>query len=86
MADAPLRLANRLALRVSEVATALGLSEGAFREHLLPTCPKIHAGRTVLIPVEPLKKYLEARAAEDGQEIGESVDALFERVDDRGAE
>ena len=82
MADAPLRLRDRLALRIEEAAETLGMSVGAFREHLLPSCPKIRAGRGVLIPVEPFRKYLELRAEQDGADFGDSIDELFETLDE----
>lgn len=58
----PLRLADRLALRPREAAKALGLSERTFRS-LLPKLPHVRTGGAVLIPVEPLRRWLEAQCA-----------------------
>ncbi len=80
--DAPLRLRDRLALKVEEAARTLGMSVGSFREHLLPNCPKIRAGRGVRIPLEPFKKYLELRAEQDREDFGDSIEELFEGLDD----
>jgi hypothetical protein len=54
-------LANRLALRPLEAAAALGLSERAFRS-LLPRLPHIRVGGAVLVPLEPLRRWLEEQA------------------------
>ena len=86
MANAPLRLHGRLALRIEEAAEALGLSKGAFREYLLADCPKIRVGRAVRIPLEPFKEYLKARAEQDGATVGDSIDELFDGLDDEGPE
>ena len=60
---------DRLALRIEEAAELLGLSEGAFRQHLLPYCPKFYAGRSVRIPFSLLREFIEelARELEEGQ-------------------
>jgi excisionase family DNA binding protein len=59
---AKLRLADRLALRPREAAAALGLSERTFRS-LLPKLPHVRTGGAVLIPVEALRRWLEAQCA-----------------------
>lgn len=82
MADEPLRLCDRVALCIDEAARAIGLSEGAFREHLLPRCPKFRAGRSVRIPLTAFKRFLEDLAAHEGESVGDSVDDLFSRLDD----
>ena len=79
-ADAP-RFSGRFALRIEEAAASIGLSRGAFREHVLPDCPKIHAGRTVLIPAGPFKEYLAERAEKEGIDVGSSVEDLFDSLD-----
>jgi hypothetical protein len=56
-------LANRLALRPLEAAAALGLSERAFRS-LLPRLPHVRVGGAVLVPLEPLRRWLEEQARE----------------------
>lgn len=65
MSDASLCLGDRLALRIEEAAEAIGLSERAFREHLLPRCPKLYAGRSVVIPKVLFERFLEELATEE---------------------
>jgi hypothetical protein len=81
MADNPLCLCDRIALRVPEAAAMVGLSEGAFREHLLPHCPKLYAGRALVIPRRPFEDWLERRALEAAEPVGESVEELLAQVD-----
>ncbi|HTF32149.1 MAG TPA: helix-turn-helix domain-containing protein [Myxococcota bacterium] len=54
-------LAERLALRPKEAATALGLSERAFRA-LLPELPHVRVGGAVLVPIDSLREWLRDRA------------------------
>jgi len=82
-ADKPLDLTSRLALRVEEAAALVGLSDRAFREHLLPRCPKFYAGRAVIIPRKPFEEFL-AKLAEDSQnELRETARELIARLDSR---
>ena len=74
-------LKERIALRVAEAAAMVGLSEGAFREHLLPCCPKVYVGRALLIPRRIFEKWLEKRALEEAEPVGDTVDELLARVD-----
>ncbi len=76
-----LDLADRVALRIEEAASSIGLSERAFREHILPRCPKVYAGRAVVIPTRPFVAFIEAIAAEEGQETQETAASLLARVD-----
>lgn len=59
-------LASRLALRPAEAARALGISERKLRQ-LLPQLPHVRAEGVVMIPVEPLRRWLAetARAERD---------------------
>jgi hypothetical protein len=50
-------LTGRLALRIPEAASALGLSEGCFRK-VLPEIEKVHVGTAVVIPVKALERWL----------------------------
>lgn len=56
-----LHLDDRLALRVPEVAQALGLSERKVRD-LLPELPHLYVGTAIVVPVEPLRDWLRERA------------------------
>ena len=64
----PIDLDTRLALRISEAAAALGLSEGCFRR-VLPEIEKIYAGKAVLIPVESLKRWMRQKAETEAQYV-----------------
>jgi excisionase family DNA binding protein len=59
----PVDLANRLALRPLEAAVALGVSERTLRS-LLPRLPHVRIGGAVLIPLDPLRRWLEEQARE----------------------
>jgi hypothetical protein len=72
-------LPERVALRVAEAAAFLGLSETAFRDHLLARCPKFFAGRTPLIPLDLLREFaadLAKEEAEGGQAAIGQLDRL----------
>jgi len=62
-----LDLANRLALRPAEAATALGLGERTLRD-LLPRIPHLRTeeGGAILIPVRALEKWLEEQVQAEG--------------------
>ena len=78
----PLDLTTRIALRIDEAAATMGLSEGAFREHILPACPKLYAGRAVVIPKRLFEHWVEQLALEEAPEgVGEGdADELLRRV------
>ena len=80
MADEPLQLRDRIALRPKEAAESIGLSERAFREHILPRCPKLYAGRSVLIPQRLFEEYLESLATAEQDDIEETAAALLDQV------
>jgi excisionase family DNA binding protein len=75
----PLRLADRVALRPKEAAEALGISERTIRQ-LLPELPTVRRGNIVLIPVEPLRKWLreesEAEKSRAEAVVGEILKAV----------
>ena len=54
----PVHLAERLALRPSEAAEVLGISERTFRSILL-TLPHLRIGGRVVVPVDGLRRWLE---------------------------
>ena len=74
-------LADRVGLRIEEAAAALGLSERAFRDHILPGCPKIYAGRSVVIPKKLFERHVERLAQEEEQETQETATELLARVE-----
>ena len=79
MADDPLRLSDRLALRPKEAAQVLGLSERALRA-LLPELPHVRAGGAVLIPVDLLGEWLRQRAAAPGLEAKQVADEVLREL------
>ena len=56
-------LRDRLGLRIEEAAEAIGLSTRAFREHILPGCPKLFAGKAIIIPTRLFEQHLELLAS-----------------------
>ena len=52
-----------LAYRAEEAATALGVSDDFFREHVAPQVRRYRHGRLVLFPVPDLEKWLDHNAA-----------------------
>ncbi len=74
-------LADRVGLRIEEAANALGLSERAFRDHILPGCPKVYAGRSVVIPRRLFEQHIERLAKEEAQETQETAAQLLARTE-----
>jgi hypothetical protein len=74
-----LPLAERLALRPREAAAALGISERTLRANL-PRLPHVRLDGAVLVPVEPLRRWLEERAKapadRDDRIVAEILDSL----------
>lgn len=58
-----LRQPPRLALRVSEAAAALGVSVDYFSARIAPDLRVVRDGRTKLVPVEELRRWLDEHAA-----------------------
>jgi excisionase family DNA binding protein len=54
-----------LAYTVEEAAALMGLSVRAFRDHVLPRCPKIRVGRSVRIPREAFRHFVETLTETD---------------------
>ena len=52
----------RLALRPDEAAEAIGLGRSAFYERVLPELRVVYAGRSRLIPIAELERWLEREA------------------------
>jgi excisionase family DNA binding protein len=72
-----------LALRPREAADALGLSERKLRE-LLPELPTVRRGRIVLIPVEPLRRWLREESETERARGDKVVAEILEAVHYRG--
>ena len=79
----PLRLDDRLALRIEEAAEVIGLSERAFREHILPHCPKFYAGRAVVIPRRLFQKFIEELALSEQRETDQAAAELLAAAEAR---
>ena len=77
------RLTDRLALRPAEAAELIGLSEGAFRTHLMHRCPKFYAGRSVRIPLRLFEQFLEDLSSEEEGDQEMSSKRLLDRVASR---
>ena len=70
-------LTQRVGLRIEEAAAALGLSERTFREHILPNCPKLYAGRSVVIPLRAFENHIEGLALEELQQTQQTAAELL---------
>ena len=83
MNDTGLGLSSRLALRPKEAAKVLGISERTLRQ-LLPELPTVRRGRIVLIPVDPLRKWLREESEAEKGRVEKAVTEILEAVDPRG--
>ena len=79
MIDLPF-LSRRVALSIRETAAALGVSEGLVRKWL-PELPHTRLGERVLIPVEPLKKWLQDRSRAEVEASRRSADDILRGLD-----
>jgi len=73
-------LTNRVALGIRETATALGVSEGLVRKWL-PQMPHTRLGERVLIPVDPLKKWLQERSQTEMDASRRSAAEILKALD-----
>jgi excisionase family DNA binding protein len=73
-------LTNRVALGIRETATALGVSEGLVRKWL-PQMPHTRLGERVLIPVDPLKKWLQERSQAEMDASRRSAAEILKALD-----
>jgi excisionase family DNA binding protein len=69
-----------MALSIRETATTLGVSEGLVRKWL-SELPHMHLGERILIPVEGLRGWLEARARAENEESKRSAEAILAHLD-----
>ncbi len=72
---------DRIALTIEEAAESVGLSQGAFEDHILPHCPKFHAGRRIVIPKQLFEKYIEKLAVEETEQTEEAAVELLARTE-----
>ena len=79
MPDRPIILAERLALTVAETAAALGVSERHLRD-LLPEIPHTRLGGRVVIPIEPMQKWLADQTKIEPNRIDETVTEILSEI------
>jgi excisionase family DNA binding protein len=72
MTDEPVDLCSRIALRPAEAARALGVSERTLRR-MLPELPHVRRAGAVLLPLEPLRRWLEEQARAQGRQVDAAV-------------
>jgi excisionase family DNA binding protein len=72
MTDESFDLRSRIALRPAEAAKALGVSERTLRR-MLPELPHVRRAGAVLLPLEPLRRWLEEQAQAQGREVDVAV-------------
>ncbi len=72
---------DRIALTIEEAAASVGLSQGAFEDHILPHCLKLHAGRRIVIPKRLLEKHVEKLAIEEAEQTEETAVELLARTE-----
>ena len=78
-----LPLSERIGLRIGEAALMLGVSEGAFRTHVLsdPRCPRVYVGTAVVLPRRRFERYVEALAGDELEETKATAEELLERIE-----
>ena len=76
-----LHLADRLGLRVSEAARALGVSERQLRQ-ILPELPHTRLGGCVVLPVDALRQWLLERVQVEKSRIDTAVDEILASIKD----
>ena len=78
-AQEPLNLQGRLALRIPEAAQVLGICENTLRQ-ILPELPHFHIGRSVRLPVEPLREWVRKQAEVEKSRVDEAVEDVLRSV------
>ena len=79
--EARLLSVDRIALTIEEAAESVGLGQGAFEDHILPHCPKFHAGRRIVIPKRRFEEHIEKPAVEEAEQIEETAVELLARTE-----
>ena len=77
--NAKIHLSDRLALSVSEAATAIGVSERHLRT-VLPDIPHLRLGNRVVIPVPLLVEWLRQQAGKEQTVVGKAVNEILEEI------
>jgi len=72
-----LQLEDRLGLGIEEAARTIGLSVGAFRDRVLPRCPKFYVGKRVVIPKRLFMEFIEGLALEEARQGKETAAELL---------
>jgi hypothetical protein len=72
-------LANRLALRLSEAAQVLGISERTLRT-LTPELPHVRRGGVLLYPVDALRDWLNQQAKAEKASAEAIADEIIESM------
>jgi excisionase family DNA binding protein len=80
MADGAITLQNRLALRIEEAAKALGIAEGTVR-NFLSQIPHFRLGRTLLFPVDGLRKWANDQASTQDDHADKAVEEILSAVE-----
>ena len=80
MADGAMKLQDRLALRIEEAAGALGIAEGTVR-NFLSQIPHFRLGRTLLFPVDGLRKWANDQAEAQHSHTDKAVKEILSSVD-----
>ena len=83
-ASSPLDLRGRLALRPSEAAAALGLSERKFRQ-IASRLPGVWIDSVRLYPIEALRGWLAEEAAQQARAEAETADRVLAELHGREA-
>ena len=78
-AENRVQLDTRLALRPSEAAGALGVSERTIRK-MLPELPHTYFGTAIVIPVDALRQWLAERVAHQDQEAAQAAEAILSSI------
>ena len=76
----PVNPSERLALDVEQAAALVGLSTRAFREYLLPRCPKFYVGRRILIPRRPFERFVDELARDESDRQEATASDLMSRI------
>jgi hypothetical protein len=80
MKDTGIELASRLALRIDEAAEAMGIAEGTVRNYL-SQIPHFRLGRTLLFPVDGLRKWASDQVDTQHGHTDEVVEEILSAVD-----
>ena len=80
----PFRLADRVALTLSEAAKAMGVCKNTLRR-LISTegLPVIRTGGVVLVPVDELRRWLSERASREANTVSAVVDEVLGDLEEK---